>query len=242
MKELSVKEVTEVLKVSETTVRRMIKRGDLPNAHRQNRKLWIPQSDIDAYLQRQQEASGQETKAKTKPKPKPKPKAKPKPKPKAKSKIEPEPSPIAESEVTAEAEVAVEAEVKMELKPSEPEAAFTPAEVPELEPKPQEPEPSAPVPEVEPTPVEAAPVEESEPTPPPSPEAPPKTEPETPVIEPEWADPLQHQKEIIKEQLVNVGIKVLGWLEQSFKKIRAQIEQHKDQLSKKDDSEKKTDE
>lgn len=214
MKELSVKEVTEALKVSETTVRRMIKRGDLPNARRQDRKFWIPQSDVDTYLQQQQEAPGQETKAKPKPKPKVKPKAKP----------EPEAAPLAE------------AEVKGEPTPSEPEAAPPLVEVPEPEPKPQEPEPPFSGPEAGPIPVETVPVEETEPTPPPTSEA------ESPVIEPEWADPLQHQKEIIKEYLVNAGIKSLGWLEQTFKKIRAQIEQYKDDLSKKDDSGKKTDE
>jgi excisionase family DNA binding protein len=210
MKELSVKEATEILKVSETTIRRMIKRGDLPNAHKQDQKLWIPQGDIDAYLQRQQEASAQEAKAK--PKSKTKAKAKPKPKP----------------------EPLTEAEVKIEPKPSEPEVAPEPEKVPE--PTPQEPEPAAPILEAEPAPVETPSVEESEPTPPPSIEA------ETPVIEPEWVETLQHQKEIIKEHLVTAGIKSLGWLEQSFKTIRAKVEQYKAELLEKDDSEKKEDE
>jgi excisionase family DNA binding protein len=54
MEKLSVKDAMEKLNVSETTIRRMIKRGDLPNITRENRKIWIPQSDIDAYLQKQQ--------------------------------------------------------------------------------------------------------------------------------------------------------------------------------------------
>jgi excisionase family DNA binding protein len=56
MEKLSVKDAMAKLNVSETTIRRMIKRGDLPNITRENRKIWIPQSDIDAYLQKQQSA------------------------------------------------------------------------------------------------------------------------------------------------------------------------------------------
>lgn len=54
MEKLSIKDAMERLNVSETTIRRMIKRGDLPNATKENRKIWIPQRDIDAYLQQQQ--------------------------------------------------------------------------------------------------------------------------------------------------------------------------------------------
>ena len=39
METLSVKEAMEQLHVSETTVRRMIKRGELPNAYKQDRKI-----------------------------------------------------------------------------------------------------------------------------------------------------------------------------------------------------------
>ena len=206
MKELSVKEATEVLKVSERTVRRMIKRGDLPNAHKKDRKILIPQSDIDAYLSKQQQ---QASEAKQKPAPKTKAPSKPKPKPSSKAKV------------------------KREVKPSAPKAAPRPAEVSKPKPKPQEPEAPVPGPKAEPEPVKTPPVEEPRPTPPPT------AEPETPEVEPEWVETLQQQKEIIKEQLVSAGIKTLGWLEQSFKTIRAKVEQYKDELLEKGDSDKK---
>jgi len=61
MEKLSVKEAMEQLNLSETTIRRMIKRGDLPNTFKEDRKIWIPQSDIDAYLQQQQSDSSPES-------------------------------------------------------------------------------------------------------------------------------------------------------------------------------------
>lgn len=61
MEKLSVKEAMEQLNLSETTIRRMIKRGDLPNTFKEDRKIWIPQSDIDAYLQQQQSGSSPES-------------------------------------------------------------------------------------------------------------------------------------------------------------------------------------
>jgi excisionase family DNA binding protein len=130
MKELTIKEAIKVLNVSERTIRRMIKRGDLPNAQKRDRKILIPQSDIDAYLRKQQEeASAPKIESAPKPKPKSKPKSKPKPKPKSKpkpplkeAKIEPEPAPLVEAEP--------------ELRPSEPEVIPTPVEVPEPEPEP----------------------------------------------------------------------------------------------------------
>lgn len=209
MKELTVKEATEVLNVSERTVRRMIKRGDLPKAHKKDRRVLIPQSDIDAYLSKQQQ---QASEAKQKPAPKTKAPSKPKPSSKAK--------------------------VKKAAKPSAPKAAPRPAEVSKPKPKPQEPEAPAPGPKAKPEP-KAPPVEEPRPTPPPSAEAPPTAGPEAPEGEPEWVETLQQQKEIIKEQLVSAGVKTLGWLEQSFKTIRAKVEQYKDELLERDDSDKK---
>ena len=44
MEKLSVKEAMEQLNLSETTIRRMIKRGDLPNTFKEDRKIWIPQT------------------------------------------------------------------------------------------------------------------------------------------------------------------------------------------------------
>ena len=212
MKELTVKEATEVLTVSERTVRRMIKRGDLPNAHKKDRKILIPQSDIDAYLSKQQQ---QASEAKQKPAPKAKAPSKPKPKPSSRAKV------------------------KKEAKPSAPKAAPRPAEVSKPKPKPQKPEAPASGPKAKPEPVKTPPVEEPRPTPPPSAEAPPTAEPVSPEGEPEWVETLQQQKEIIKEQLVSAGIKTLGWLEQSFKTIRAKVEQYKDELLEKGDSDKK---
>jgi excisionase family DNA binding protein len=210
MKELTVKEATEVLNVSERTVRRMIKRGDLPNAHKKDRKILIPQSDIDAYLSKQQQQA-----AEAKQKSAPKTKAPSKPKPSSKAKV------------------------KKEVKPAAPKAAPRPAEVSKPKPKPQEPEAPAPGPKVKPEPVKTPPVEEPSPTPPPSAEAPPRAEAESPEGEPEWVETLQQQKEIIKEQLISAGVKTLGWLEQSFKTIRAKVEQYKDELLERDDSDKK---
>ncbi len=57
MEKLSVKDAMERLNVAETTIRRMIKRGDLPNIERENRKIWIPLGDIEAYEQKQAAAA-----------------------------------------------------------------------------------------------------------------------------------------------------------------------------------------
>ena len=53
MEKLTIKETMKRLNLAETTIRRMMKRGDLPNYDMVNRKIWIPLSDIEAYEQQQ---------------------------------------------------------------------------------------------------------------------------------------------------------------------------------------------
>ena len=218
MKELSVKEATELLHVSERTIHRMIKRGDFPNTYKRDRKIWIPQSDIDAYLQ-QHATSGPEIESQ--------------PELQLEPEFTPEPPEIGPSELSPTGETQAETAPK----PSASPVAPAPKEAPAPEPRSQTPEPpipgpagessSSPILEAELAPVETqlvteAQPEEQPPTPAPAVAA---SQSETRLLKPEWEKNLQ----AVMQVLVDVGIISSGWLAQLFKTIHAKLEQYKAQ-------------
>jgi len=228
MKELSVKEATELLNVSERTIRRMIKRGDFPNTYKRDQKIWIPQSDIDAYLQQQHATSGPEIESQPEPQ------------------VEPEFTPELPEMGPSELSPTGETQAETASKPSASPGAPAPKEVPAPEPRSQTPEPpihgpagessSSPILEAELAPVETQLVTESQPEeqlPTPEPVTPAAevlpsvaaSQSETRLLKPEWEKTLQ----TVMQVLVDVGIISSGWLAQLFKTIHAKLEQYKAQ-------------
>ena len=206
MKDLSVKEATEVLNVSETTIRRMIKRGGLPNAYKKDRKNWIPQRDIDAYLEQQQQQAesvpepetpshGEEVQAQAAPEvSSPKPVAGPKPTP------EPE-------EPAASVPEKEELPVPSTIEPQEPISTIA-QPIDELETPGARPE----------TPAEIIIPSTEESTAPSSQPVPYKSE---------TMEPYQDREQSFKWVMLQATILSANWLEKIFRKLRLALERYK---------------
>jgi excisionase family DNA binding protein len=224
MEKLSVKEAMEKLHVSETTIRRMIKRGDLPNAYKEDRKIVIPQSDIDAYLQHYQQPSGQvETRVK------------PETSEQLEASFVPTPSQSPEPPVAVDADVADRATEAAVIEES-PEIAPAPELESQQEPRPEpepksvvEPEDAPPV-KTEPAKVSpsaiAQPIEELDESPESS-ESKPIEAPPEPAYTSKSVPASQENEQSLKWVLVQAGILGATWLEEIFRSMRTALEKYK---------------
>lgn len=214
MNDFSVKEAMEALQVSESTIRRMVKRGDFPNAYRQEQKIWIPQRDITAYLQRQQQSPMPEAIAESE-----------SPPPEVAAQTEPVRAEVVRPEPVLETQQRVLSE----------EERGIPERTPEVEPPPEE----EPVKRIPPPvtnerrtmiPVIAQPIEELEP---PSQESMPTAQTSTPPT----PQPIYSRTEALhaykdREQsfqwiFLQAGILSVTWIEQIFKSLRVMLENYK---------------
>jgi excisionase family DNA binding protein len=213
MNDLSVKEAMEILHVSEDRIRRLIKRGDLPNTYLQDRKRWIPQREIDAYLQRQQQA----------------------PAPEAMLGSEPDLPPL-----HPEAEASLDEYVPEKPQPAPMPLAPAPKQTPVIEAAGAE-EPVRPAHpsawrESRPAdesrtmiPIIAQPIDELEPSPVPpaeTPSAPPTKQTPAPY-QPGTIQPSTVHEQSFKWILVQTGIISTNWLEKLFRQIRTALERYK---------------
>lgn len=209
MNDLSVKEAMERLHVSETTIRRLIKRGDFPNVYLQDRKNRIPQSDIDAYLQRQQQALAPEAPGISEPDLPPSETS-----PDKKAVAEPPPVITAPAPAPEQRPVIAEAIGQEPVHPTR--TSVRPGSRPADETRTM-------------IPIIAQPIEELEPSPLPAAEIPSAlSDQQTPApYQPGAIQPSSTHEQSFRWILVQTGIISTNWLEKLFKQIRTALERYK---------------